>query len=78
MIICCSYRALQIQILVSLFMMLTVILLHAIDLEKSDLVFLGVLNMNMLPNTRGHKREKRELLNSQLIKESTKINNTSR
>jgi len=52
----------------------------AVDLEKSDVVILGDLNANMMPNSKLPKKDKQELLNfsrafdlTQLIKEPTRI-----
>ena len=56
----------------------------AVDLDKSDLVLLGDLNVNMFPNSRSRKGEK-QLTNflrmmdlTQLIKEPTRIVDTTR
>ena len=57
----------------------------AVDLEKSDVVILGDLNVNMMPNSKSPKKDKEELLSfsrafdlTQLIKEPTRISDTSR
>ena len=57
----------------------------ALDLEKSDLVFLGDLNVNMLSNSKAGSSEKQKLLNfmhtmdlTQLIKEPTRVTDTAR
>lgn len=56
----------------------------AVDLEKSDVVILGDLNANMMPNSKLPKRDKQELLNfsrdfdlTHLIKEPSRISYTS-
>ena len=55
------------------------------DLEKSDVVILGDLNADMMASSKLPKRDKQELLNfsraynfTQLIKEPTRITDTSR
>ena len=54
-------------------------------LKKSDVVILGDLNVNMMPNSKSPKKDKEELLRfsrafdlTQLIKEPTRISDTSR
>ena len=59
--------------------------MSSVDLEKSDVVILGDLNADMMASSKLPKRDKQELLNfsraynfTQLIKESTRITDTSR
>ena len=56
-----------------------------VDLVKSDVIILGNLNTNMMSNSKLPKNDKHELLNfsgtfdlTQLIKEPTRITDTSR
>ena len=56
-----------------------------VDLVKSDVIILGDLNANMMSNSKLAKKDKQELLNfsrtfdlTQLIKEPTRITDTSR
>ena len=55
-----------------------------VNMDKCDLVLLGDLNKNMLPNSKGSKGEKQELIHfsrildlSQLIKEPTRVSDKS-
>ena len=59
--------------------------MSSVDLEKSDVVILGNLNADMMASSKFPKRDKQELLNfsraynfTQLIKEPTRITDTSR
>ena len=82
-IICCAYRAPDAD-----FAKFTTNLengLLNIDLEKSDFVLLGDLNINMLPNLKNRSSDKQMLLNlirimdlNQLISKPTRISNTTR
>ena len=82
-LVCCAYRApdSDFQTFISS--------LHesisSVDLEKSDVVILGDLNADMMASSKLPKRDKQELLNfsraynfTQLIKEPTRITDTSR
>ncbi len=82
-IICCAYRAPEADF--GTFISNLYNGFSNIDLDKCDFVLLGDLNVNMLANSKGSKKEKQELLNftrtmdlSQLIKEPTRLTDKSR
>lgn len=64
-LICCAYRAPDADF--GAFICNLHSCFPAIDLDKSDLLFLGDLNVNMLRNSRSHMGENKSFL----IKEST-------
>ena len=73
-IVCCAYRAPDADF--QTFISSLRDSMPAVDLEKSDVVILGDLNANMMPNSKLPKKDIQELLNfsrafdlTQLIKE---------
>ena len=77
-LLCCAYRAPDADF--QTFISSLRDRMPAVDLEKSDVVILGDLNANMMPNSKLPKKDKQELLNfsrafdlTQLIKEPTRI-----
>ncbi|XP_028518360.1 uncharacterized protein LOC114576263, partial [Exaiptasia diaphana] len=82
-LICCAYRAPDVN--AKDFISSLSNSMSSIDLDKSDVVLLGDLNVNLLKNSKGCKKDKQELLKfsrtydfKQLIKEPTRITDTSR
>lgn len=82
-LLCCAYRAPDADL--RTFISSLRDSMPAVDLEKSDVVILGDLNANMMPNSKLPKKDKQLLLNfsrafdfTQLIKEPTRISDTSR
>ena len=81
--ICCAYRAPDVDF--NGFISSLQNSMSAVDLKKSDVIILGDLNVNMLPKSKIPKKDKQELLNfsrafdlTQLIKEPTRVSDTSR
>ena len=82
-LLCCAYRAPDADL--RTFISSLRDSMPAVDLEKSDVVISGDLNANMMPNSKLPKKDKQLLLNfsrafdfTQLIKEPTRISDTSR
>lgn len=82
-LLCCAYRAPDADL--RTFISSLRDSMPAVDLEKSDVVILGDLNANMMSNSKLPKKDKQLLLNfsrafdfTQLIKEPTRISDTSR
>lgn len=82
-IICCAYRAPDVDF--DGFISSIQNCLPAINFEKSDVIILGDLNVNTMPNSKQPKKNKKSLLNfmrtfdlTQLIKEPTHITDISR
>ena len=84
MFICCAYRAPDVDF--NGFISSLQNSMSAVDLEKSDVIILGDLNVNMMPKSKIPKKDKQELvLNfsrafdlTKLIKEPTRVSDTSR
>lgn len=82
-LICCAYRALNADF--HTFISALQDSMPNADLVKPDVNILGDLNANMMSNSKLPKKDKQELLNfsrafdlTQLIKEPTRITDTSR
>jgi hypothetical protein len=75
-IICCAYRAPDADFIKFISNLENG--MSNIDLEKSVFVFLGDLNVNMLPNSRSHPGDKQKLLNFTRKMDLNQLINTTR